>query len=461
MVAARTRFSSQPIDTDCRFWSPTSPPSLHSLLSMTSSPSVFYWWDTTRAQCLPCSRCKASLVTLQPCTILSDTKCGAREKVDQMLGLTAGGMDGETDYWDGAGELREFSRPGNDGREREDQEEVWGRQRLREGAGSEVEGARLLLREGLVDRGGKMVQSGAGAESQFGRPSFYTSKDQEVGRKEHGARPILDIMRQFLRKNITEKPWRAGKRGGRGRVRGSRRTTSTTTTTTTTTTATTPETTTEEVWSWQPAQFNNAFEREFNNEPEDELYRDENYESEQTKYEIETENDFGIEHDEVEEVVSSTISPGDAAIRELFHMIESGRENLETAVEQVPEHITFLQQLLIAASSILVLLVLALVLLLLKRGGAQADVERKLSGEVGKTSSGKRKQPPQHLTSSTSLQTVPSAVARSLRNIRREQDGAASETVRDLNSDLESENFRSSPLPRAIAVDVRGVTRLA
>ena len=369
-----------------------------------------------------------------------------------MLGLTAGGVDGETDYWDGAGELREFSRPGNDGRE--NQEEVWGRQRLREGAGSEVEGARLLLREGLVDRGGKMVQSGAGAESQFGRPSFYTSKDQEVGGKEHGARPILDIMRQFLRKNITEKPWRAGKRGGRGRVRGSRRTTSTTTTTTTTTTATTPETTTEEVWSWQPAQFNNAFEREFNNEPEDELYRDENYESE-------TENDFGIEHDEVEEVVSSTISPGDAAIRELFHMIESGRENLETAVEQVPEHITFLQQLLIAASSILVLLVLALVILILKRGGAQADVERKLSGEVGKTSSGKRKQPPQHLTSSTSLQTVPSAVARSLRNIRREQDGAASETVRDLNSDLESENFRSSPLPRAIAVDVRGVTRLA
>merc|ERR1712241_1088899 len=108
------------------------------------------------------------------------------------------------------------------------------------------------------------------------------------------------------------------------------------------------------------------------------------------KYEIENENDYGIEHDEVEELASTTISPGDAAIRELFHMIESGRENLETAVEQVPEHITFLQQLLIAASSILVLLVLALVLHILKRG-AQADVERKLSGEVDKTSSGKRK----------------------------------------------------------------------
>ena len=374
-----------------------------------------------------------------------------------MLGLT---VDGEADYWEGAGEVREFSGQNSEGHQREEQEEVWGRQRLREGAGGEVEGARLLVREGLVERGGgKSVEASTGPESQFGRPSFYTPKEQEEAKKERSARPILDIMRQFLRKNVTEKPWRSGKRAGRGRIRGSRRTT---TTTTPTTTATTPETTTKEVWSWQPAKFNNAIEKEFNVEIEDELYGDDNYESAPMKYETENENDYGIEHDEVEELASSTISPGDAAIRELFHMIESGRDDLETAVEQVPEHITLLQQLLIGASSILVLLILALIILVVKRRGAQADVERKLSGEGdGKLSrSSIRKQPPQHLPSSTSLQTVPSAVARSLRNIRREQDGRTSEaTVRDANQ--ESENFRSSALPRAIAVDVRGVTRLA
>ena len=299
-----------------------------------------------------------------------------------------------------------------------------------------------------------MVQAGMVPESQFGRPSFYTPKEQEEAKKERGARPILDIMRQFLRKNVTEKPWRSGKRVGRGRIRGSRRTT--TSTTTSTTTATTPETTTKEVWAWQPEKFNNAIEREFNVEREDELYGDDNYESEPTKYELENENDYGIEHDEVEELVSTTISPGDAAIRELFHMIESGRDDLETAVEQVPEHINLLQQLLIGASSILVLLILALVILILKRRGAQSDVERKLSGEKpSSTRSGK--QPPQHLPSSTSLQAVPSAVARSLRNIRREQH----ENVRDANSVQETDNFGSTPLPRAIAVDVRGVTRLA
>ena len=376
-----------------------------------------------------------------------------------MLGLSST-IEGESsDYWEGAGgEVREFSDNGlnnNEGAQREEQEEVWGRQRLREGAGGEVEGARLLLREGLVERtGGKMVQAG---ESQFGRPSFYTPKEQEEVKKERGARPILDIMRQFLRKNVTEKPWRSGKRVGRGRVRGSRRTT--TTTTTTTTTATTPETTTKEMWAWQPAKFNNANERKFNVESEDELYGDDNYESEQpTKYEIENENDYGIEHDEVEELVSSTISPGDAAIRELFHMIESGRDDIETAVEQVPEHITLLQQLLIGASSILLLLILALVILVLKRRGAQADVERKLSsGEKPSNRSRSRsgKQPlPQHLPSSTSLQAVvPSAVARSLRNIRRDEN---------VNIAHETDDFRSSTaLPRAIAVDVRGVTRLA
>ena len=243
LVAARTRLAGhQPIDTDCRFWSPSSPPSLHSLLSMTSSPSVFYWWDTNRAQCLPCSRCRGSLVTLQPCTILSDTKCGARAELEQMLGLT---VEGEADYWEGAGEVREFSGQNNEDHQREEQEEVWGRQRLREGAGGEVEGARLLLREGLVERGGgKTVEAGTGPESQFGRPSFYTPQEQEEAKKERSARPILDIMRQFLRKNVTEKPWRSGKRVGRGRMRGSRRTTTTTTTTPTTTTTATPTTAT-------------------------------------------------------------------------------------------------------------------------------------------------------------------------------------------------------------------------
>merc|ERR1711936_237227 len=89
LVSSRARLSERrPVDTDCRFWSPSSPPSPRSLLSMTkaNSPSVFYWWDSNTAQCLPCSRCRGSLVTLQACTILSDTKCGARKDLEHILG---------------------------------------------------------------------------------------------------------------------------------------------------------------------------------------------------------------------------------------------------------------------------------------------------------------------------------------------------------------------------------------
>merc|ERR1712080_199458 len=114
----------------------------------------------------------------------------------------------------------------------------------------------------------------------------------------------------------------------------------------------------------------------------------------------------------------------------------------------------------------LVLLILALVVLVVKRRGVQADVERKLSGEDAKPSSSIRN--PEHLpsSSSTSLHTVPCAVARSLKNIRREQDGRTSEASPargNFNHGQESEKFRnnSTALPRAIAVDVRGVTRLA
>merc|ERR1712107_649847 len=100
LVSSRARLSERrPVDTDCRFWSPSSPPSPRSLLSITAnSPSVFYWWDSNTARCLPCSRCRGSLVTLQACTILSDTKCGAGKDLEHMLG-----SDDESDYWEGAG----------------------------------------------------------------------------------------------------------------------------------------------------------------------------------------------------------------------------------------------------------------------------------------------------------------------------------------------------------------------
>ena len=402
-------------------------------------------------------------MTLQACTILSDTKCGARKDLEHMLG-----GDDEADYWEGAGgELREFSGENTITAEKEEQEEVWGRQRLREGSSSSgVEGARLLLREGLVERDSEVHHSqiATGPESQFGRPSFY--REQEQGRdvrQRGGARPILDIMRQFLRKNVTERPWRSGKRvSSRGRVRSSRRsTTSTTTTTTTTTTATTPETTTEDPWEWRSAQSSNTLDRMYDIEGE-QLYDDDDYEAELTKYKMENENDYGIEHDLVDEIESTTESRGDLAIRELFHMIESGRDNIETAVEQVPGNVTLLQQLLIAASSVLLILIVALVGITVKRRRAEEEVERKLSGEAGgktTTTTTMTKKPPPHLPSSSSLHTVPSAVARSLRNIRKE--GAGHQVESNPTVVQTSENYMSSPVPRAVAVDLRGNTRLA
>merc|ERR1712038_1194918 len=184
---------------------------------------------------------------------------------------------------------------------------------------------------------------------------------------------------------------------------------------------------------------------------EEQLYDDDDYDAELTKYKMENENDYGIEHDVVDEVESTTESRGDLAIRELFHMIESGRDNIETAVKQVPGNVTLLQQLLIAASSVLLILIVALVGITVKRRRAEEEVERKLSGEVGgktTTTTTMAKKPPPHLPSSSSLHTVPSAVARSLRNIRKE--GAGHQQLESNNS----ENFKSSPVPRAVAVDL-------
>ena len=75
---------------DCRFW--REPRSVvaraisRGLELDTRDPGVFYWWDSQRAECLPCSVCPERTLTM--CSYIRDTACVTqREWVRRGLGL--------------------------------------------------------------------------------------------------------------------------------------------------------------------------------------------------------------------------------------------------------------------------------------------------------------------------------------------------------------------------------------
>ena len=74
--AEGARLAPPPPGTDCRFWSPSSPPPLASLEGMVDSPVVFYWWDAAKARCLPCTICWCLPCTF--CWCLPCTFCWCR-----------------------------------------------------------------------------------------------------------------------------------------------------------------------------------------------------------------------------------------------------------------------------------------------------------------------------------------------------------------------------------------------
>ena len=77
------RLAPPPPGTDCRFWSPSSPPPLATLEGMADPPVVFYWWDAAKARCLPCTICSQARATVTSCSLLSDTRCGDREQLKE------------------------------------------------------------------------------------------------------------------------------------------------------------------------------------------------------------------------------------------------------------------------------------------------------------------------------------------------------------------------------------------
>ena len=78
---------------DCRFWrEPRSEVARaisedrRGLELDTRDPGVFYWWDSRRDECLPCSVCPERTLTM--CSYIRDTECVTqREWVRRGLGL--------------------------------------------------------------------------------------------------------------------------------------------------------------------------------------------------------------------------------------------------------------------------------------------------------------------------------------------------------------------------------------
>lgn len=76
-LLARTS-PSPPPDLDCRFWShsdktPAAP--APGAGGEAGGVSVFYWWDSSKSVCLPCSRCGPGQHTWEPCSVYRDTQC--------------------------------------------------------------------------------------------------------------------------------------------------------------------------------------------------------------------------------------------------------------------------------------------------------------------------------------------------------------------------------------------------
>ena len=75
---------------DCRFWreprAEVARAISRGLELDTRDPGVFYWWDSQRAECLPCSVCPERTLTM--CSYIRDTACVTqREWVRRGLGL--------------------------------------------------------------------------------------------------------------------------------------------------------------------------------------------------------------------------------------------------------------------------------------------------------------------------------------------------------------------------------------
>ena len=88
----------------------------------TRDPGVFYWWDSHRAECLPCSVCPERTLTM--CSYIRDTECVTqREWVRRGLGIPGavmtpgGGADTDTE---GVVVFRSLSDSDSDKVEKED-----------------------------------------------------------------------------------------------------------------------------------------------------------------------------------------------------------------------------------------------------------------------------------------------------------------------------------------------------
>ena len=314
-----------PADSDCRFWSSSSP-SIPSLAEGSSSPSVFYWWDRARALCLPCRRCMGVRVTLDPCTLLRDTVCGDRGQLDTTQDHGADyGQEGE----DGEAIMHYESMEA----EAKDEDEVFGEEVEEERRGEERSPTRAILRHRMVERGHSLKGRQAGRASDYGQPAFFEepAAARENSVVEQGERPILDVVREFL---TTNRSLSAGEKRAM------------------------------ESWVRRGSpprgfQAEQAVARRARSTTAMAL--------------ADTEGFDGVERDGLDPD-ATTKSAGDSAFREIFHLLEDEESKAEEGLEDITvedkagkkSKLATLQYILASVSCVVVLLLLLLLALLLK-----------------------------------------------------------------------------------------------
>jgi len=357
-----------PLETDCRFWLDAAAHARRLRHYQSSvNQRVFFWWNSKRGSCNQCTRCSSQkgMVTFIPCGYLRDTRCISQDEMNKILQQRRDMYypdeqeyieETDNDEKDEAVVIYNADKPV------ENSPEVFGKRQLHS-AGESNSPTNEILQKRLNESGQLDRQKLLHVDSSpYGMPTFYTNSDK--GTKNAVApnvRPIVEVAKEFLSDRISgETSTSRYLKEGRG-FKSLKKLLRTFTTSYPfvqnmnydTTSRTVLETTTKEIKTTVEIQSESSFHpinqnpRPFFNDQED----DEELNTEETS------SDYGIKHEEIDNDIT-TSSAGDTALRELFHMLEDNKDEMRNKVSNSVE--TFSNKHLESIFGIISLVVLIL-----------------------------------------------------------------------------------------------------
>lgn len=442
-----------PLETDCRFWVDGA---THAKLLRHHQSSahvrVFYWWNSKKETCSPCTRCnQPGLVTFIPCGYFRDTRCVSQEEMDAFLQERRGYYYGQEQgqYDEGRDDERDDEAVvvyNADGPV-ENTPEVYGKEQFHSAGESDSPTSEILKKRlnesGQLDRQ-KLLH---GATSPYGMPTFYSNADKGTNNAvSPNARPIVEVAKEFLSDRLSgETSTLRNERNSKDfkslqkllrRYTHSYPTDPEVAYEEATTNRYKPTTKKDIPTQMRPKVHPEVFERNSRAflptvEGETDMQNED------------ASSNYGIQHDETDTEVT-TSSPGDTAFRELFHMLEDNEAKIKNKISKsVDKPNNFFLESLFGLISLVVLVLLCVLSYILFKTRARSKFQIlddqsnpethhitsafHTSNSAASTSTAQTRSHSAHLITNQACQsiqpssdTVPPAVVRSLKNIRKE-----------------------------------------